>query len=95
MSLRGRDRDCNLTFRGKGGNDYMQDKQFEFIAQFNAQAGSDVIPLPITGHEGDYRLPNWDWRKLIWRKIEKRVFDLHCSYTRQPKLGKKGKQKSL
>ena len=73
----------------------MIDKQLEFIAQFNAQAGSDVIPLPIAGHEGDYRLPNGDWRKLIWRKISKRVFNLQKRIYKATKAGQHSKAKSL
>ena len=73
----------------------MTDKQLEFIAQFNAQAGSDVIPLPIYGNEGDYCLPNWDWRKLKWPKIEKRVFNLQKRIYKATKAGQHSKAKSL
>ena len=73
----------------------MTDKQMDFIAQFSAQAGSDVIPLPAVGREGDYRLPTWDWKKLDWRKISKRVFNLQKRIYKATKTGQLRKAKKL
>ncbi len=73
----------------------MIDKQVDFIAKFNAQAGSDVLPLPIPDQTGDYTIPNWDWRKLIWRKIEKQVFNLQKRIYKATKAGQLSKAKSL
>ncbi|RKZ41898.1 MAG: group II intron reverse transcriptase/maturase [Gammaproteobacteria bacterium] len=58
----------------------------DIAAQFNAQAGSDVLPLPKNGN-GDYRQPNWDWRKLEWGKIEQRVFNLQKRIYKATKAG--------
>ncbi len=73
----------------------MIDKQMEFITKFNAGAGSDVLPLPIPERPSDYTMPNWDWRKLMWRKIEKRVFNLQKRIYFAPKAGQEKKAKSL
>ena len=94
MFLRERDRNFKLPY-GVGRNNYMTDKQMDFIAQLSAQAGSDVIPLPVVGREGDYRLPTWDWRKLDWRKISKRVFNLQKRIYKATKAGQLRKAKKL
>ncbi|HDN27499.1 MAG TPA: group II intron reverse transcriptase/maturase [Thioploca sp.] len=66
----------------------------KFIADWNAKAGANVLPLPIPEH-GDYRLPDWDWSKLIWGKIEKRLFNLQKRIYKATKAGNFKKAKSL
>lgn len=61
---------------------------------FNRQAGRDVLPLPRFGN-GDYRLSNWDWKKLEWPKIERHVFNLQKRIYKVTKAGNRRLAKKL
>jgi RNA-directed DNA polymerase len=53
-----------------------------------------IIPLPIPSKT----LPsweNWDWNQIIWRNVEKRVFNLQKRLYKATKLGQRKKAHSL
>lgn len=68
-----------------------------FIEEWNKPVGAEVLPTnpkPIVKGE-DYSNPNWEWHKLIWRKIEWRVFNLQKRIYKATRAGQRSKAKSL
>ncbi len=78
-------------------NEIDVEKHRQFIAHFNSQAGSDVLPKLSNNllKNGDYRNPNWDWSSLDWKRVERNVFNLQKRIYKATKAGQHRRAKKL